>query len=130
MKIHQSRNLYLKIRSRDGVESLTTLEEGEFKVSIDGFMNVTCNSSTTEELWGDLCMLFAASPLTFVVVVVVAIVPRTSPSDFHIKNIWNDNFTIELWLIVHWITVRDSATSVLRWPIYTRTISGKTLLRN
>ena len=27
--------LYLKIRSRDGVESLTTLEEGELKVSID-----------------------------------------------------------------------------------------------
>ena len=28
--------LYLKIRPRDGVESLTTLEEGEFKVPIDG----------------------------------------------------------------------------------------------
>ena len=28
--------IYLKIRLRDGVESLTTLEEGEFKVSIDG----------------------------------------------------------------------------------------------
>ena len=28
--------IYLKIQRRDGVESLTTLEEGEFKVSIDG----------------------------------------------------------------------------------------------
>ena len=28
--------IYLKIRRRDGVESLTTLEEGEFKVPIDG----------------------------------------------------------------------------------------------
>ena len=28
--------IYLKIRRRDGVESLTTLEEGEFKVHIDG----------------------------------------------------------------------------------------------
>ena len=31
----------LKIRRRDGVESLTTLEEGEFKVPIDGCINVT-----------------------------------------------------------------------------------------
>ena len=28
--------MYLKIRRRDGVESLATLEEGEFKVPIDG----------------------------------------------------------------------------------------------
>ena len=28
--------IYLKIRRRDGVESLTNLEEGEFKVPIDG----------------------------------------------------------------------------------------------
>ena len=27
---------HLKIRRRDGVKSLTTFEEGEFKVSIDG----------------------------------------------------------------------------------------------
>ena len=27
---------HLKIRRRDGVESLTTLKEGEFKVPIDG----------------------------------------------------------------------------------------------
>ena len=27
--------IHLKIRHRDGVESLTTLEEGEFKVPID-----------------------------------------------------------------------------------------------
>ena len=31
--------LHLKIRRRDGVESLTTLNEGEFKVSIDGYIN-------------------------------------------------------------------------------------------
>ena len=28
--------IHLKIRRRDGVESLTTLKEGEFKVPIDG----------------------------------------------------------------------------------------------
>ena len=28
--------IYLKIRRQDGVKSLTTLEEGEFKVPIDG----------------------------------------------------------------------------------------------
>ena len=28
--------IHLKIRRRDGVKSLTTLEEGEFKVPIDG----------------------------------------------------------------------------------------------
>ena len=28
--------IYLKIRRGDGVESLTTLEEGEFKLPIDG----------------------------------------------------------------------------------------------
>ena len=37
------RFLYLKIRRRDGVESLTTLEEGEFKVPIDGCINFLCN---------------------------------------------------------------------------------------
>ena len=31
--------VYLKIRRRDDVESLTTLEEGEFKVPIDGCIN-------------------------------------------------------------------------------------------
>ena len=31
--------IYLKIRRRDGVESLTTLEESEFKVPIDGCIN-------------------------------------------------------------------------------------------
>ena len=36
MKIHQSQNvIHLKIQHRDGVESLT-LEEGKFKVPIDG----------------------------------------------------------------------------------------------
>ena len=28
--------IHLKVRRRDGVESLTNLEEGEFKVPIDG----------------------------------------------------------------------------------------------
>ena len=32
--------IYLKIRRRDGVESLAILEEGEFKVPIDGCINV------------------------------------------------------------------------------------------
>ena len=31
---------YLKIRRRDGVKSLTALEEGEFKVPIDGCISV------------------------------------------------------------------------------------------
>ena len=31
--------LHLKIRRRNGVESLTTLEEGEFKFAIDGCIN-------------------------------------------------------------------------------------------
>ena len=32
--------IYLKIRRRDGVEFSTTLEEGEFKVSIDGCISI------------------------------------------------------------------------------------------
>ena len=32
--------IYLKIRRRDDVESLTTLEEGEFKVPTDGCISV------------------------------------------------------------------------------------------
>ena len=39
--------IHLKIRSRDGVESLTTLEEGEFKVSIDG--SISLQSTTSEK---------------------------------------------------------------------------------
>ena len=31
--------IYLKIRRQDGVESLATLEEGDFKVSIDGYIS-------------------------------------------------------------------------------------------
>ena len=34
-----SKFLHLKIRRRNGVESLTTLEEGEFKFAIDGCIN-------------------------------------------------------------------------------------------
>ena len=33
--------IYLKIRRQDGVKSLTTLEEGEFTVPIDGCINAT-----------------------------------------------------------------------------------------
>ena len=36
---------HLKIRRRDGVESLTTLEEGEFKVPIDGCINMIAKYS-------------------------------------------------------------------------------------
>ena len=37
VKIHQSRNLYTsRFDVKRGVASLTTLEEGEFKVPIDG----------------------------------------------------------------------------------------------
>ena len=41
--------LHLKIRRRNGVESLTTLEEGEFKFAIDGCIRgrVNLNFSTT-----------------------------------------------------------------------------------
>ena len=35
--------IYLKIRRRDGVESLTILEEGEFKVSIDDCISMGTN---------------------------------------------------------------------------------------
>ena len=34
--------IYLKIRRRDGVESLMTLEEGELKVPIDGCIRGKC----------------------------------------------------------------------------------------
>ena len=46
--------IYLKIRRRDGVESLTTLEEGEFKVPIDGCISVNILVSTKENttFWG------------------------------------------------------------------------------
>ena len=33
--------IYLKIRRRDGIESLTILEEGEFKVPIEGCIKVS-----------------------------------------------------------------------------------------
>ena len=33
--------IYLRIRRRDGIESLTILEEGVFKVYIDGCIKVT-----------------------------------------------------------------------------------------
>ena len=43
---------YLKIQCRDGVESLTTIEEGEFKVPIDGYINSYqyCCMATVEEI--------------------------------------------------------------------------------
>ena len=37
------KSIYLKVRRRDGVESLTILEEGEFKVPIDGCINIYSN---------------------------------------------------------------------------------------
>ena len=33
--------IHLKIRRRDGIKSLMTLEEGEFKVPIDGCIKLT-----------------------------------------------------------------------------------------
>ena len=39
--------LDLKIRRRDGVKSLTILEEGEFKVPVDGCISVKTNNFTT-----------------------------------------------------------------------------------
>ena len=39
--------MHLKIRRRDGVESLTTLEEGEFKVPINGCISVNDNKFNT-----------------------------------------------------------------------------------
>ena len=40
--------VHLKIRRPDGVESLTTLEEGEFKVPIEGCINgsIVCVCTT------------------------------------------------------------------------------------
>ena len=40
--------MYLKIRRRDGVESLTILEEGEFKVPIDGCIKIASNFAGNE----------------------------------------------------------------------------------
>ena len=44
--------IYLKIRRRDGVQSLTTLEEGYFKAPIDGYISLidlrSWNSSSYE----------------------------------------------------------------------------------
>ena len=37
--------MHLKIRRRNGVESLTTLEEGEFKLAIDGCISAKANGS-------------------------------------------------------------------------------------
>ena len=48
--------IYLKIRRRDGVKSLTTLEEGEFKVPTDGCIKVDMPILT--------CILFSFNWLT------------------------------------------------------------------
>ena len=45
--------IYLKIRRRDGVESLTTLEEGEFKVPIDGCISYVQLSTNSKTYKGD-----------------------------------------------------------------------------
>ena len=39
--------MHLKIRRRDGVESLTTLEEGAFKVPIDGCIKLPMSALAT-----------------------------------------------------------------------------------
>ena len=43
--------IYLKIRRRDGVESLTTLEEGEFKVPIDGCISMKSYPNSATDDW-------------------------------------------------------------------------------
>ena len=52
--------IYLKIRLRDGVESLTTLEEGEFKVHIDG-----CISNMSEWETNTFLMIVGIMPITW-----------------------------------------------------------------
>ena len=47
--------LHLKIRRRNGVESLTTLEEGEFKFAIDGCISFTGIA--------EMCMILRAHTL-------------------------------------------------------------------
>ena len=41
--------IHLEIRRRDGVESLTTLEEGEFKVPIDGCIRIVTPELATDK---------------------------------------------------------------------------------
>ena len=40
------KSIHLKIRRRDGVESLTTLKEGEYKIPIDGCINHFINQQS------------------------------------------------------------------------------------
>ena len=51
--------MHLKIRRRDGVESLTILEEGEFKLAIDGCirgeLRKYANNSNFENFESALC---------------------------------------------------------------------------
>ena len=55
--------IYLKIRRRDGVESLTTLEEGEFKVPIDGCINGTLEKKLNP--WTTYFFLLTGSPISW-----------------------------------------------------------------
>ena len=50
--------IYLKIRRRDGVESMTILEEGEFKVPIDGCINKPQPSGLTTPNHYAFCVMF------------------------------------------------------------------------
>ena len=52
--------MYLKIRRRDGVESLTTLEEGELKVPIDGCIKGNSTQNRNEHV---LCVISKLSIL-------------------------------------------------------------------
>ena len=47
--------LHLKIRLRNGVESLTTLEEGEFKFAIDGCIKKT---PFPQEFCNEICTIY------------------------------------------------------------------------
>ena len=49
--------LHLRIRRRNGVESLTTLEEGEFKFAIDGCIKTwNCFQLELEELFDPIVL--------------------------------------------------------------------------
>ena len=54
--------MHLKIRLPDGIESLTTLEEGEFKVPIDGCIKGGVFYKST---WFNLLVLENAGVLTY-----------------------------------------------------------------
>ena len=57
--------MHLKIQRRDGVESLTTLEEGEFKVSIDGCINIHGDECHSESIFHQRSIILHQNISTF-----------------------------------------------------------------